>query len=151
MEVESPTENLLRQLSATPPKFNTGAPNVSPVLFAPHQDKDDNYTQLSSTPPKDLGGSSSSLMPERSPQPLNPKAARAAAATEAADGLFSSNNPYMFGPAAPTTSRGLLLSAKACAEAGVPKSTQYHDNWGWKWAVRFAQEHDVPVMRPRLI
>ena len=106
---------------------------------------------LSPTPPRpESGAQAAADRATRSPQPLNAKAARAASTFEAADKLLDTSNPYLLGPRAPGVTRSLVLASKACAHEGIPRGTLDHDTWGFNWARRFCDEHDTPVMRPRV-
>ena len=105
--------------------------------------------RLSPTPPRAPSGSLAAAGVRRSPQPLNAKAARAAAALSAADKLLDASNPYLMGSGAPSSTVAMVVASKECAHSGIPRSTLDHDSWGFKWASRFCMEHDMPVMRPK--
>lgn len=81
---------------------------------------------------------------------MDAKAARAAAVSHAADKLIDTGNPYLLGANVPASTRALVLVAKRVTHEGIPKSVVDHDTWGFNWARRFCDEHDVPIMRPRL-
>ena len=132
-------------LSPTPNAPPADARLVSPIPMVIDRDGG----RLSPTPPRAPSGSLAAAGVRRSPQPLNAKAARAAAALSAADKLLDASNPYLMGSGAPSSTVAMVVASKECAHSGIPRSTLDHDSWGFKWASRFCMEHDMPVMRPK--
>ena len=136
-------------LSPTPEAVTRGPRSVSPLPLPLNLTTS---PALSPTPPKAAACISGSgpARALRSPQPLNAKVARAIAEAQAGDTLLGTSNPYLLGSGAPSTTRALVVASKQCAHEGIPSGTLSHDSWGFNWAARFCNEHDTPVMRPRI-
>lgn len=86
----------------------------------------------------------------RSPQPISAAAARRSAAVELAYSLVANDTPYALLPSDPSLLRALCVSSARQRGDAIKANTLRSDAWGFGWAMRFAQAHDTPWMRPRV-
>ena len=139
-------------LSPTPtadPDRHVSASPVRCAALSALADRPEAPRALSPTPPRDRSDRDAARR-ARSPQPMNAAAARAAAAAAVADKLLDTGNPYMMGSKAPASTRALVVRAKCASTEAIPRGTAGADSWGFQWANRFCEAHDLPVMRPRV-
>ena len=80
-------------------------------------------------------------------QPRTAAEARAQAAVMVADNLVDTQNEYAFHGHS-SEIRSMCISTQQLIDAGIPRGTRSHDEWGFAWVRRFAEQHGATWMRP---
>ena len=101
---------------------------------------------MTPTPPSGAVSTSSLIKSQRSPQPGSAQAARAASTVATADAFAEGLDQQTA-----SKMRSLVTAAKQHIVNGIPKGSLAGENWGFKWAVRFAEAHNKPVLTPHVV
>ena len=86
-----------------------------------------------------------------SPQPTSAAAARAAAARHLARDLTLDASPDALYATDPIGLAAMCAESARAISDGIPRGTRKADEWGFRWMMRFCQQHGTRWMRPRVV